>query len=262
MRKRIVLFAVMMFFALSTTVFATYAWVKTNVNTVGDGPTMNASSSTNIIIFSSPENINWNDPFSLELVMPENHTITRFVPATHTDSSPTLLKYVANVAEVDGSTGLKSSVGSLTFENVIENENSRFYVDYTFYIASYGLHSLDNATLTASLLNSQDRESYAASSSIDFYVNDVFKDTLNIAGYDSVINNYTATKTTAQLGTLNIPVYTDENIIKITLRCYFDGALLKSNGYTFVTQDAIKSTTLSQIDLSVRFSVSGGTLSE
>ena len=262
MRKRIIVFAVMMFLALSTAVFSSYAWVKTNINTVGDGPTMNASTSTNIIIFSSKENINWNDPFALELTMPENHTITRFVPATHTDSSPTLLKYVANVAEVDGSTGLKSSVGSLTFENVIENENSRFYVDYTFYIASYGLYAINNATLTASLLNSQDRESYAASSSIDFYVNDEYTETLNIAGYDAVANNYTTTKTVAQLGTLNIPIYTGDEFIKITLRCYFDGALLKSNGYTFVTQDAIKSSTLSQVDLSVRFTVSGGTLAQ
>ena len=265
MRKKLILLVISTALTLMLFVFATYAWIKTNIDSQSNGPRLNASTSANIIIFSTPQSVQLNNqnynPFVLQLAMPEAHTVTRFTPATHTwddDTSPTLLKYASEVTEIAGDTGLKSSVGELTFDNVIENENSRFYVDYTFYLSAFG-KKINGGTLYAYLLNEKDRTTYFGASTIDFYVNDVYKDTLNVAGYDAQINNYTTEKDTLNLGTYDFPYYNSPYIVKIMLRCYFDGALLISRGYTFVTKEAIKNTELTQIDLNVQFRVDGGT---
>ena len=259
MRKTIILCAVMIFLGLSTAVFATYAWVKTNINTVGNGPTVNASTSADVIIFSDSENINWSDPYSLNLIMPVEHTVTRFVPATHSDTSESLLKYSVDASEINGTTGLRNGGGSITFGDVLINDNSRFYVDYTFYLAAYGKKIL-NGDLSASILNEQDRTTYLAASSIDFYVNDVYIDTLNIAGYDASVNNHSTEKTSVDLGQHSFSYYDDTTIlpVKITLRCYFDGALLKTDTQAFISKETIKSTDLAGVDLDVCFEVSNG----
>ena len=49
-----------------------------------------------------------------------------------------------------------------------------------------------------------------------------------------------------------------DEFIKITLRCYFDGALLKTDTQAFISKETIKSTDLAGIDLDVCFEVSNG----
>lgn len=258
MRKKLILLAVSMFLTLAMASAATFAWIKTGIDIDSTTSKVNASTSANIIIFADSNSINLNDPNTLTLAMPDAHTISKFNPATHDDSSASKLKYVHDANEISGTTGLKDGEGEITFENVLESDNSRFYVDYVFYLAAYGKR-INNGELSAWLTNTQDRTSYLGAASIDFYVNNTYKDTLNLAGYDITENDYTTEKTVVSLGTYNFPYYNSSSAIKITLRCYFDGGLLRESGYTFITKEVIKNITLSPIDLNVHFLVEGGT---
>ena len=69
--------------------------------------------------------------------------------------------------------------------------------------------------------------------------------------------NASTSKTSAALGTVDLPLNTSDAPVKITMRCYFDGALLKSSGQAFIATNSIDSDEV--VPLSVRFAIAGGT---
>lgn len=185
---------------------------------------------------------------------------SQLIPATHDGSGAftTGLKYNTNPNEVSAGTGLQAGTTALTYADAINDPtNSKYYyVDYVVYIASSG-GELTNQKLTAVLsqTTSLDTDTIKATS-IDFYVNrdsaalGTFVGTLNIAGLDASTNNATATKDTIDLlsytsASRTIPVNKNTTTyLQVTMRVYFDGALLKTKSpdQAFVYSDNVDTT--------------------
>ena len=254
---------VVSFFMLLTAI--SYAWFAANRNTMVGGLEMTADTTTNIIISDSTdqivkllEQVNTGTPYSTNGDTPFKVTMAsdtrKLLPAMHDDSSTaTLLKRSDDNASVDPATGLTfTGSANPTLVDVVEESTSKYYVDYTVYIASSG-KALTDATLKATIshedVSPDPIPDMHRAASVDFYVDFTYIGTLNLAGlalsndatYDS---SDTFDEITLMTGGV-IPNHQTESgnkYLTITMRCYFDGALHCDTDKTFVKTYGIDTT--------------------
>ena len=235
---------------LSLIVLATVsmAWLSMNKQTDSEGMKLKVEVTPNLVISTSSSALQalvgpTEADFSVSFV---DSSATAVKPATHSSTSSSGLIYVTNPSEVSPTTGVEKSGATL---NTAPVTSSGYYVDYVVYIASTG-KAMDGATTqdltatldpAASIVSGSSGIDTLKATSIDFYVDDVYKGTLNFAGTPS---------TSLKLvdGQL-IPLNTDR-YLTITMRCYVDGALEKTTGHAYINAATVDT---SEITLNVRF---------
>ena len=255
----------------------TVAWFAMNKKTESDGMSVQVKVSPNIIISDTTADLAAATSANIEsratttynnsttyLAVGWNTTVQQLIPATHENSSAVGLKYNTNPGEVSPSTGLQKSSTALAFSNATSSDVNTYYVDYTVYIGALE-EAITGQDLTVTIENVtpadfivtdgsepptvlHNYEVYKALS-VDFWVGSTptYVGTLNLAGFDSSANNASTTKTSLTLQTnTTIPLNTAGNI-PVTMRCYFDGALLKTtspSNKAFVNSSEIETTNL------------------
>ena len=246
---------------ISITAF-TVSWFANNRNVDANDISLQIDSMASVVISDTVANLKTatSDNTSVSLTRPSSHTGTALQPATHSGNaamtSASNLIYSSDPTQINETTGLPT-VGELATQTVPLNVNSPYYIDYNVYIGSIN-KSITGSTVYAKFTTALDKSTFKAASSIDFYVDGAYCDTLNLAGYDSSLNDYSTEKIVANLGERNIPlVANDMTALNITMRTYFDGNLLKNSGATFVTSKSINLS--SATSLGVSFEISGGT---
>lgn len=242
---------------------AAYAWLGANRVTDSNGIEMAIDVSENLVISDSTSEIskakideintgktNYT-PFLVTFATNDN----KYVPTTHDANYTTYtsgLKYVTNNEEVDVVTGLQRSSTALTFADAASGEaGKKYYVDYVVYIASHGA-ALSNHTLTAKIVSAKKGGADVTSgslmaTSIDFYVGEVSSSTYKGKAQVATMSTDVVT---LQASTTDIPLNTD-SWIKVTMRCYFDGALVNSTDSKAYINSA--TVDLSKVTLNVEF---------
>ena len=235
---------------------ATFAWLSMNRQTNSNGMKLKTEISANLIIDDviselqavvAPTEANFSHTFSAAAQSLE--------PATHDSggSYASNLKYVTNAEIISASTGLERT-GTLSYANATTDN----YVDFIVYIASAGkqmtgqnlVATISSSSIAGSGANKQDT---LDATSIDFYVNDTYVGTLNVAGLDASVNNHSTAKTSvALLSSGTIPL-NSSGYITVKMRCYVDGALLKSAGQAYINSEKVDT---SDITLNVTFTAS------
>lgn len=222
---------------------ATIAWYTANKDTYGDYTQTKIDASPNLIVSKSAADIgtmslegSWYAEFkdSERILEPAHHKIGADYPVG--------LEYNTNPKFVSSNTGLKSGTTDLTFEAVpvyAEGDPKRYYYDYTVYLAATEKEmTVEHLNVMISLAMNVEGEAvkdYLQALTTDFYLDGVYCGTLNVVGVDW--SDSTTAKTTLDLVTsgsnLTIP-HNKEGYLTLTMRSYFDGALLKSTGQTYV----------------------------
>lgn len=232
-RKQIITTALMALLTLGVIAGSTTAWFASNRKVDANKMEMQVEASENLVISKEAA-----DGYGVAVEFSNVRDERTFQPATHEAASASGLKYNTNPADVSFEHGL-SGTADLTFEDVLVANDSEYYIDYTVYIASMG-KAFANQDLTAKLEITKadgtewegDRADYMQAATIDFYVGEsssaVFKGKAALGG-------------TAQTVTLlddgEIPLTTTP--IKVTMRCYFDGALEKTTGLAYVRSSGL-----------------------
>ena len=248
---------------LSLVVLATVslAWLSMNKETESNGMQLKVEVTPNLIIDSDTSSLQSVDGavesnFSVDLTA----AAASLKPATHDDGSANGLVYVVNPSAVDVSSGLVKSGSVLTYSSA----TSSHYVDFTVYIASAGAEMpgqdlvaelKPQATIAGSSATKQDT---LDATSVDFYVQTyggslTYKGTLNVAGLDAEENDYTTTETAVTLVSNQIIPKNKDGYITVVMRCYFDGALLKSSGHAYINSALIDT---NEVTLNVTFTAS------
>ena len=265
-KKMIISSVISLILSLALLGTASYAWLSMNKETTSNGMQLKVEVTPNLIIDDDSAALQDVDrPVDANFRVDFTNAATTLRPATHDTDYTTYstgLKYVTNPSEVSVTTGLAKSSG-LTFANAA-NGTYKYYVDYTIYIASTGA-AMAGQDLTATLNpaavianSSATAQDTLKATSIDFYLGSVasgnYKGTHNVDGYDNAENNYTTAKTTVTLvPNDSIPLNTD-GYLTVVMRCYVDGALLKSAGQAFInaatvaTDDITVNVTFAAVD--------------
>ncbi len=172
--------------------------------------------------------------------------IKALVPTTHSSSGINGLVYVTNPEVVGRTTGLATGSSALTYASAVNSSAGaypQYYIDRTVYIATtksdLAVTSV-NATLTGEI-DSVDPNAVDTlnAASIDFYVSTdgtlgEYKGTLNVAGLDAEVNDCSTAKTSVALMDAGTVPHNTEGYLKIVMRCYIDGELLKSSGVAYI----------------------------
>lgn len=209
-----------------------------------------ADVSANLVI--SKDHSDW--AFSVEL----DSNTKKLLPAMHVNGgkeNPINLQYIKQTIAIDTATGLPKSGTDLEYIEYIPvpeetNESIKhYYVDYIVYIASSG-KPLTDVPLTASITAPpDDTVIYHQASSVDFYVDGIYVDSLNLAGLD-LSNDETYNSSNVKTATIplesSIPCCDgdDGRYITVLMRCYFDGALHRDATHTYVTTNDLPTTGL------------------
>ncbi len=244
----VTMFLSLLLFAGSLTV----AWFAMNKDLSSDGMSVQVQVSPNLVISDTSDDLaaatsadienraatTYNDSTTY-FAVDWNAAVQTLIPATHESTSAVGLKYNTNPGQVSPTSGLQKGSTALTFSNLTSAGADVYYVDYTVYIGALE-EAIASQDLTASLEivtpasyttagdPPHNYEIYKALS-VDFWVGSTpaYAGTLNLAGLDSSVNNASTTKTSLKIAeNTTIPLNTSGNI-RVTMRCYFDGALLK-----------------------------------
>ena len=218
------------------------AWFARNENVGANGLSASVKVSPNLIIAKDLETIRRGD-----LIFDVNFNGTareNMIAVTHDSNVPsTFLKYVSNHYAVDNQTGNVKPGATLEFENVPEEDNEAYFIDYTVYIAS-AFGELDITALNATLIIPETVDTdhpYFHAASIDFYVEEVTAD--NYCGTTSVakaVNNAPDKHVNLFPDGCTVPLNTNGHITVI-MRCYFDGALQAPDGTAYVNSYTVRS---------------------
>lgn len=232
--------------ATISAVIITVAWYANNSTSSTNGMSTNVSVSSNLIVSKE------NDLSALDLS--ENHfqvvfddKVQNLTPARHHDGIkyPVGLEYNSNPKDVSSASGVQLEGKTLLFEPVpeyVDDVPKRYYYDYTVYISATS-EAIDASNLIATMdLSSDHLEDYMNALTVDFYVDDEYKGTLNRAGvsWENDRSTLDAVELAEDSGIM-IPLYTEagKNSIKVLMRCYFDGGLEKTANQTYVYSDGI-----------------------
>lgn len=260
--------------SMAASVTSTFAWFAANQTVYAKNMQVRSSTPASLVIGKSFNQVGK----AQEIVYDTPDTVTSLAPATHSDDNAhnTHLKVVTNGDLIDPNTGLKKTdaTGDLTYGNAAAGTN---YVDFTAYIASAGdaIAAVEPKKLSVSIdqTNELATGDTISACSVDFYVKSVtggegvtqntdapalseYVGTLNVAGLDAAANDFTTTKTSLDLipttATMTIPNQESASAVKVLMRVYFDGALLKKAGQAFVYTNAIDTTV---VKLNATFSI-------
>lgn len=230
-------------------VTGTMAWFSMNRETDSNGMRTQIEVTPNMIIsrdlttLQNATSSNALDMISVSFseegdTVPVLKAVTHGKDSQNQDSSSGLV-YVQNPSAIDATTGLVKSGKTLNKVAAVNPEDTnKYYIDYVVYLASLD-GSIDYDKLTVTMSPATDgylttHKPYSAAS-IDFYVSTssdtigTYAGTLNLAG--KTLDGTTA-KTSLDLdgdsGTVPVNSGTGSGYIRVTMRCYFDGALVDS----------------------------------
>ncbi|MBO4216373.1 MAG: hypothetical protein J5940_00355 [Clostridia bacterium] len=260
----------------------TFAWFSMNKDVFSDSMKLKVDVMPNLVVSVSSSGLAAIDPldaqrndtyyrvdFDGDAVVDSSGTIRALVPTTHSSGTAYGLMYVANPEAVGRSSGL-STGEPLRFGSAVNTDAGaypQYYIDRVIYIATTradlrvtGITATLSGTIDSVDPNAEDTLNAA---SIDFYVgysseSVEYKGTLNVKGYDIEYNRDPATfsilrtKTTQDLkpgyvAQVDIP-FNETGYIKVLMRCYIDGALLKSSTQAYINTALVD---LSDITLNV-----------
>ena len=256
-------------------VTASFAWLSMNKETNSNGMQLKVEVTPNLIIDGDKNGESAGagatrlsavvGPAQSNFAITFNQDAIAIRPSTHSSNytdHPNGLKYVVNMEDVDISTGVASSAVFSSAVNVESPTTKKYFVDYTVYIASTGsamtsqdlVATLDPAASIDGTVGTNNDTLKATS--IDFYYSSVsesnYKGTLNVAGYNASANDQSAFTSVKLLDNGSIPLNTTSHIT-IIMRCYFDGALLKSAGQAFINTATVDA---NNVTINVKFSAS------
>lgn len=250
--KKIVPAIAMLVISAITLTSASYAWFSMNRQVTATGMNVTVKSESSLVIA--------NELGDVGVGTKTTHSFTTstsaLIPATHNTSfTGTCLQYNTTASGIDAAKG----TGTVSLATAVNTETEKYYVDYVVYIASAGsqlaIPAGQNLNVSIASTAPETLGDTLKATSVDFYVeedsgsgtdvtpsSDSFKGTLNLAGFDATVNDFSTTKTA-------IPLLTDTKIIppnksttdylKVTMRVYFDGALLQGSDQCFVYSDTI-----------------------
>ncbi len=260
---------------------ASFAWFSMNKETASNGMQLKVEASPNLIIDDTATGddgiINVSGPSDANISVTFSSSAIALKLATHDGAVgganwtySTGLKSVTNLNDVSIANGTATTpvyAGAVNSTSPTKN----FYIDFPVYIASTGTE-LDIASLTAefgecTIGGSTTANDTLKAASIDFYAGNgditasssTYKGTINVAGLTYSSNaegtyNASATTTSVTLQTGGSVPYnqaaTGVKYITVIMRCYFDGALSKQSGKTFITSASVD---VSDVVLSVKF---------
>lgn len=278
--------------SMAASVTSTFAWFAANQTVYAKNMQVRSSTPASLVIgqtfnqVGQAQEIVYADPTEanpVKSLAPCTHTDAEGEEAPFTQG----LMAVKNGDIIDPNTGLVKvdpetslPVGTLEYQNVTAGIN---YVDYVAYIASAGdaiAGTAGSATdpskkLSVAITNTATGTTgdTVNALSVDFYVKSVtasgtettntdattlaeYKGTLNLAGIDAAANNHvTGAKTTLELfdtADITIPTETGKSAVKVVMRLYFDGALLKDATHAYVYTNNIDT---SIVNLKATFSI-------
>ncbi len=248
-RKLISAFASLIFSAIVMLTSITAAWFANNRDVASNGMQMSVETTPNLVISDSESAISSMTASGATFSVTFNSGRDNMYPATHAGTGAVKLQYVSDSSVVDINSGLAKDGSSLTMADVVSSSSSLYYVDFTVYIASVN-KALTTTGVTAAFSTTTTNDTHKATS-VDFYVDGTYVDTLNLAGLNYSVNDASTAKTSVSLGITEVPLNTEDSIA-ITMRCYFDGALEKVNDTTTFINSASVDTT--QISFGILFS--------
>lgn len=246
--KKLIPAVVMLLIATMLMGTTTYAWFSMNKTVTASGMKVKATAEGSIVITSAsafPANGTQTTDYNF------NDASAQSIYASTldwTNATTTGLKKVTNAELINPETGTAlNSTASLQYTDVSTDTSKVYYKDYSVFITGDG-QEFTNQTITVSLTGS-----FATSTklinkaiSVAFYGESItgtakgatvseanYKGKLNVAG---VKNNDTNTATTAEtsftITGVTIPQTGTSKAYSITMRVYFDGALLETAGAT------------------------------
>jgi hypothetical protein len=217
------------------------AWFSKNKVVTASGLTVSAKGTANLIIGKTVEDVQRGKlQFSVNF---KEQQRTDMIAVTRDESvEGTFLKYLVNHHAVDNQTGLKKEgAEDLVFAPVPTTENELYFIDYTVYIAAT-IETIEVSSLEVSIVSPTTLDAghtYLNAASIDFYLGEVseggYRGTVSVA--DS-ISSANAKIDLFQGNGGTIPLNTTD-YITVTMRCYFDGALVGSNGRAYVNSYSV-----------------------
>lgn len=219
----------------------TTAWFQAWNNVDASGMTVNIKTDPDLIIAKSPEELQGTG-FSFWLSFSEVGTRSEMLAATRDGSvDGSFLKYVEDPVLIDIKTGLGKGGAELTFSPVEEDENSKFYVDYTVYLCSSG-DTIRTDSLTVRLFEPTAPSFYTHNAaSVDVYCG-----TVSDGGYRGTVSVGGGGEAELLIGLLDSIPARDEGYIKVILRCYFDGALTDpATGNAYVNSATVSTESVS-----------------
>ena len=244
----------------------TFAWLAANRRVDSDNVEMKVEVSPNLVISTEDGNesssaINNKDilqsesPFLVHLAANSSGTLK---PCTYKEGTEVGLAYLADTSAILPSSGLTSSgeaIPDTSLDPVPSSGINEYYYEYVVYIASAGeamttaTTGMDRvATLTAPEVPSSavTNDTFQAAS-VAFWVGETatdstYKGYLNFA--DKGTSGDHASVTLLSDG--QIPLNTADRL-KVTMRFYFDGALEKTSGLTYVRSAQLNTALLNGI---------------
>ena len=241
----------------------TFAWLAANRRVDSDNVEMKVEVSPNLVIstvdsnattsaIQNPDILQSASPFLVHLEANSSGTLK---PCTYKAGTEVGLAYLADTSAILPSSGLTSSglpISEGSLDPVPSSGVNEYYYEYVVYIASAGAAMTETATgmdlvatLTAPEVDSADvtKDTFQAAS-VAFWVND----NPTSAGYLNFADKGTSGDhaSVTLLSNGQIPLNT-EGRIKVTMRFYFDGALQKTTGLTYVRSAQLNTTLLNGI---------------
>lgn len=258
--------------SMAASVTSTFAWFAANQTVFAKNMQVKSSTPASLVIGETFHRVGQEQ--SITFAAPA--AVKALAPATHSADYATYgsgLKYVTNGDLIDPNTGLMKTDAPAESELLYDVAAAdTHYVDYTAYLASAGsaIDDTDPKKLSVTMTHTEGATGDTISAlSIDFYVKAVtstsedavdtsaptaeeYRGTLNLAGLDNTVNDvsYDATKTKnsveliSSTATMAIPNEKGESAVRVVMRVYFDGALLKDATHAFVYTNNIDTTTL------------------
>lgn len=253
MRKLIPAFAMLLVsvILLST---ASYAWFSMNTTVTATNMSVKATTGPSLVISASTNFTAGTVEVSKSGVdvtlMPATAYTSGMLDGTASHaalSAPaTNLVYVANAGDVSPSTGLARTGKTLYYSAAttaaVDGGDPGFYFDYIFYVAAEGDNDIEAGSLVINMdavdfSGFDPAESILQAVTVQPYVDDVL-----VGNPIYIKDGVTAQTLVADLSTDPIVAGAPGEVTgatKITLRVYIDGALLESEGVTYVKNISI-----------------------
>lgn len=243
--------------AVALSAGSTFAWFSTRSSVQATGMQVAVSSSDSYLVISTTSGTYTTNDVSFTSSGQKSLAPSTHISGTDTwnleGGFPSGLKYVTNPDKIDPSTGLETD--TLNYANATTSH----YFDYVVYLASQNgaISTAQDLTVTLnSIITSAD---ILKAVSIDFYVGDTvssttYGGTLNLAKVASDNSDFDANTVDSKVisGDNGCEIPGIDGGLKVTMRIYVDGALLKSESEAYVNSQDVST---SGVTFGVTFSI-------
>lgn len=262
MRKLLPAFAMLLVSAVMMST-ASFAWFSMSTTAAADGMQVKATASSSLVISGTKQASDFataDQDFTFTL-----GTVPTLTPITHNNSADGKLYAPENTNEIDPVTGALKTGNDL----VELTGNAGQYYDFKVYVAAAGTTPITMTDFTATVTTDATALKHIHNAiTIDFWVAPVTNGSVGTAAYQGRTNLLAAKGTGGSVVSLKqtvIPqLYGETEVqgdatvdcLEITMRVYFDGALLDDTTTTSTTDTYIRNLTavLDAAGFAVKFS--------